>query len=99
LHLGLRAQVKYGLEPWQALQTATLLPARAFGVEKELGTLEPGKLADLAIVAGDPLKDIRDAARVQLVMKNGRLYSVAELMSPFAHGSMGGGAVSGRASR
>ena len=98
LHLGLRAQVKYGLEPWQALQTATLLPARAFGVEKDLGTLEAGKLADLAIVAGDPLHDIKDAANVQFVMKNGKLYSVPELMAPFAHGSPEGGAVSGRAS-
>src|SRR5262249_3516155 len=80
LHLGLRAQVKYGLEPWRALQTATLLPARAFGVEKDLGTLEPGKLADLAIVKGDPLQDIKDAANVQSVMKDGKLYTVAELM-------------------
>jgi hypothetical protein len=98
LHLGLRAQVKYGLQPWQALQTATLLPAKAFGVEKELGTLEVGKLADLAIVAGDPLHDIKDAANVQFVMKNGRLYSIAELMAPFAHGAAEGGTVSGRAS-
>jgi hypothetical protein len=98
LHLGLRAQVKYGLEPWQALQTATLLPARAFGVEKDLGTLEPGKLADLAMVAGDPLHEIKDAANVQYVMKNGKLYSVAELMAPFVHGSPEAGAVSGRAS-
>jgi len=85
LHLGLRAQVKYGLEPWRALQTATLLPAKAFGVEKDLGTLEVGKLADLAIVNGDPLKDIKDAANVQFVMKDGKLYSVAELMAPFSH--------------
>ncbi len=85
LHLGLRAQVKYGLEPWRALQTATLLPAKAFGVEKDLGTLEPGKLADLAIVRGDPLQDIKDAANVQYVMKEGKLYSVADLMAPFAH--------------
>jgi Tol biopolymer transport system component len=84
LHLGLRAQVKYGLEPWRALQTATLLPAKAFGVEKDLGTLEPGKLADLAIVQGDPLRDIKDAANVQFVMKDGKLYSIAELMAPFA---------------
>ena len=56
LHLGLRAQVKYGLEPWRALPTAMLLPAKAFGVEKDLGTLEVGKLAELAIVNGDPLR-------------------------------------------
>jgi imidazolonepropionase-like amidohydrolase len=85
LHLNLRAQVKFGLEPWQALQTATLFPARAFGVAKDLGTLEPGKIADLAIVSGDPLHDIKDAANVQFVMKSGKLYSVSELMAPFAH--------------
>lgn len=85
LHLGLRAQVKYGLKPWQALQTATLFPAKAFGVTADLGTLEPGKLADLVLVSGDPLTDIKDAANVQSVMKSGRLYSVAELMSPFSH--------------
>ena len=83
LHLGLRAQVKYGLEPWQALQTATLFPAKTFGLEKDLGTVEPGKLADLAIVAGDPLKDIKAAANVKLVVKDGRVYSVEELMAPF----------------
>jgi hypothetical protein len=83
LHLGLRAQVKYGLKPWQALQTATLFPARAFGVEKDLGSIEPGKLADLAIVAGDPLQDIKAAANVKLVVKDGLVYSVEELLAPF----------------
>ena len=83
LHLGLRAQVKYGLEPWQALQTATLFPARAFGLEKDLGTIEPGKLADLAIVAGDPLKDIKAAASVKYVVKDGRVYTVEDLLAPF----------------
>jgi Tol biopolymer transport system component len=85
LHLNLRAQVKYGLEPWQALQTATLLPARAFGVENVLGTLTPGKLADLVIVNGDPLHNIKDAANVQFVMKGGHLYSIDELVAPFSH--------------
>jgi hypothetical protein len=83
LHLNLRAQVKFGMEPWQALQTATLLPARVFGVERELGTLEPGKLADLVMVSGDPLHNIRDVANVKSVMKNGKLYSVEELVAPF----------------
>ncbi len=95
LHLGLRAQVKFGLQPWQALQTATLLPAKAFGVEKDLGTLESGKLADLAIVAGDPLQDIKAAANVQYVMKDGRLFSVEELMAPFEHGGLDGATISG----
>ena len=84
LHLNLRAQVKFGLEPWQALQTATLLPAEAFGVASDLGTIEPGKLADLVLVSGDPLRDIKYAANVHSVMKNGRLYSVSDLTMPFA---------------
>ncbi len=85
LHLNLRAQTKYGIEPWRALQTATLLPAKAFGVDKDLGTLEPGKLADLVLVSGNPLSDIKAAANVQFVMKGGRLYSIAELTAPFPH--------------
>jgi Tol biopolymer transport system component len=85
LHLNLRAQVKYGLQPWQALQTATLLPARTFGVADDLGTVEPGKLADLALIAGNPLSNIKDLANVQSVMKGGILYTVSDLMAPFAH--------------
>jgi Tol biopolymer transport system component len=83
LHLNLRAQVKYGLENWKALQTATLLPARRIGVEKDLGTVQEGKLADLAFIKGDPLREIKDLANVAGVMKNGRYYSVEELMEPF----------------
>ena len=83
-HLGLRAEVKFGIQPWEALQTATLLPAKAYGYGKDLGSLEAGKLADLVIVSGDPLRDIKDAANVQRVMVDGRLYSTAELMAPFA---------------
>jgi Tol biopolymer transport system component len=89
LHLNLRAQVKFGLPPWQALETATILPAKAFGLSKDLGTLEPGKLADLIIVKGDPLEDIDAAADVQCVMENGYLRSVAEVMAPFVKSSIG----------
>jgi len=84
LHLNLRAQVKLGgLAPWQALQTATKHTAEAVGVGKDLGTVEAGKLADLAFIAGDPLTDIKDLDNVAAVMKNGRLYTIAELMAPF----------------
>lgn len=90
LHLNLRAQVKYGhLEPWQALETATSLPAKAYGLTKDLGTLEPGKLADLIIVGGDPLKNIDDVAKVQCVAKNGKLESVSSIMAPFAKSTTG----------
>ncbi|WP_263385107.1 amidohydrolase family protein [Granulicella arctica] len=89
LHLNLRAQVKYGRAPWQALETATSLPAKAYGLDKDLGTLEPGHLADLIIVSGDPLKNIEDAARVQCVMKNGLLLSVGSIMAPFASSTIG----------
>jgi len=90
LHVNLRAQVKYGhLEPWQALETATSLPAKAYGLTKDLGTLEPGKLADLIIVSGDPLKNIDDVAKVQCVAKNGKLESVASIMAPFAKSTAG----------
>lgn len=84
LHLNLRAQVRFGLAPWQALQTATLLPAKAFGVMADLGTLEPGKLADMALINGDPLTNIKDLANVDSVMKNGKLYRVSDLMKPFS---------------
>jgi len=84
LHLNLRAQVRFGMQPWQSLETATYLPAKAFGLDKDLGTLSPGKLADLIITSGDPLTNIDDAARVQCVMHNGILESVATIAAPFA---------------
>jgi Tol biopolymer transport system component/imidazolonepropionase-like amidohydrolase len=93
LHLNLRAQVKYGRAPWQALETATSIPAKALGISKDLGTLEPGKLADLVIVTGDPLKNINDAAAVQCVMVNGVLRSVGSVMSPFVKGNSIGNTV------
>ena len=93
LHLNLRAQVKFGLAPWQALETATILPAKALGLSKDLGTLEPGKLADLILVEGDPLKDIKAVANVQCVMQNGVLRSVGSIMVPFVTGNTTGDAV------
>ena len=88
LHFNLRSQVHFGLAPYEALQTATLLPARVFGVERDLGTVEPGKLADLAFIAGNPLQNIAELANVDSVMKNGRLYTITELLAPFTPAGM-----------
>ncbi len=82
-HLGLRAEVKFGMKPWEALQTVTLLPAKTLGYGKDLGSLEAGKLADLVIVDRDPLRDIKDAANTKAVMVDGRAYSTKDLMTPY----------------
>jgi hypothetical protein len=84
LHVNLRSQVHFGLAPYEALQTATRLPATVFAVSDDLGTLETGKLADIAFIDGNPLANIADLANVHSVMKNGRLYTMEELLAPFA---------------
>jgi hypothetical protein len=57
---------------------------RGDGVEHDLGTVERGKVADLCLVRGNPLQDIHDAINVEMVMKNGRLFTVDELIEPYA---------------
>jgi len=72
----LECLVKAGMSPMQALQAATGWAAECLGQEAELGTVEPGKLADLFVVAGDPLADIallRDPQRIALVIKDGEI--------------------------
>ena len=67
--------VKAGATPWQALQAATRHAAELCGVGEDLGTVEPGKLADLIVVAADPLDDITNLRRLLLVLKAGRIVS------------------------
>ena len=71
-----------GISPFHALQSATLWAAESAGVDKDLGSVESGKLADLVIVDGDPLKSIRDAMNVRTVISNGFVYRVEQLLQP-----------------
>lgn len=63
-----------GMTPMNALKTATILGAEALGLDKELGSIETGKLADLVIMESNPLENIRNTNSITHVMKNGRLY-------------------------
>ncbi len=64
--------VESGLTPMEAIVAGTLENARYFRIEDRLGSVEPGKLADLVLVEGDPLKDIANMRRIKRVMLNGR---------------------------
>ena len=79
LHDELELLVRSGLTPFQALQTATTNPAKYFGRESELGTIEIGKLADLVLLDADPLADIRNTTKINAVVSNGRVLSRQEL--------------------
>lgn len=80
VHRELHVMVLAGLPPAAALRTATVNAARALGVEDELGTIEVGKLADLVVLRGDPLDDIRNTRDPRLVIKGGEIYDPGELL-------------------
>ncbi len=63
-----------GLTPLEALRAATLRGARYLGLDKDIGSLEPGKLADLVVLQKNPLTDIRNSESVRYTMVNGRIY-------------------------
>ena len=69
-----RYYVDYGMTPMQAIRSATALGAEMLGWSDRLGTVEPGKLADLVAVAGDPLANIGELEHVRFVMKEGVVY-------------------------
>jgi hypothetical protein len=80
LHHELELLVESGLSPEQALRAATLTAAEVLGKDKELGSVEPGKLADMVIVEADPLADIRNANKIELVIKGGKQYRPRDLV-------------------
>jgi len=77
LHEELALLVSGGMAPFDALRSATLEPARYFGMLDSLGTIAPGKLADLLLLDANPLQDIRNTRRISAVVANGRLYAGA----------------------
>jgi len=77
--------VRGGMTPLQALQAATIVPARSLGMDREIGSLEVGKLADMVILDGDPLENIRNTERVDTVVLGGRAYD-ADTMNEIVTG-------------
>jgi imidazolonepropionase-like amidohydrolase len=71
--------VQGGFSPWEALRAATIDGARYIGMDRHIGSLERGKLADLVVIDGNPLEDIRRSEFVRSTMINGRLYEAATM--------------------
>jgi imidazolonepropionase-like amidohydrolase len=79
LHEELVRLVEAGLTPLEALQAATLNPTRVLKMANTLGSIEPGKLADLVLLDANPLEDIRNTQKIRAVVADGRLYRRADL--------------------
>src|SRR6185503_18459652 len=69
-----------GLTPIEVLRTATIVSAEAKGAGADLGSIEPGKLADISFIDGDPLTRIKDLRRVRRVIKGGEVFDVETLL-------------------
>jgi imidazolonepropionase-like amidohydrolase len=80
VHREMHALNKSGIPAADVLRIATINGARALGVSDRLGTLEEGKLADLVMLSGNPLEDIRNTRHVRLVVKNGVVHDAHELL-------------------
>ncbi len=80
LHVEIWNYVESGLSNFKALQTSTINAAKALNVDKDLGSLEVGKIANISIVEGNPLENIRDTQRVKYVLVNGKTYTIEELL-------------------
>jgi len=79
LHDELALMVEGGLSPLEALQTATLNPARFLGKLDDLGMIEKGKLADLVILDANPLEDIHNTTKINAVIAQGKLFDRTDL--------------------
>lgn len=79
LHDELAMFVRAGLSPMEALRTATYNPAKFFGIQDSLGTIEQGKVADLVLLEANPLEDIRNTQNIAAVVIGGKILKKAEL--------------------
>ena len=79
LHREMELYVQAGFTPMEAIQAATIVSARAMGLDKESGTVESGKRGDLILVNGNPLEDIHQLRSVEYVITNGTMFHTAEL--------------------
>jgi imidazolonepropionase-like amidohydrolase len=79
LHDELANFVEAGFTPMESLQTATSNPARFFTIDKDYGSVEPGKIADLVLLSANPLDNIRNTQRISAVFANGRLFDRSAL--------------------
>ncbi len=79
LHEELQRFVAAGFTPLEALQTATINPARFFGIEDQAGTVETGKFADLVLLSANPLEDIANTQKIAAVLVNGQYFRRADL--------------------
>jgi imidazolonepropionase-like amidohydrolase len=79
LHRELELYVKAGMTPLEAIQAATITPARVMKLDNEVGTIEVGRRADLIVLDANPLDNISNIRKVRLVMTQGRLFDCAKL--------------------
>jgi imidazolonepropionase-like amidohydrolase len=79
LHREIELYVRAGFTPLEAIQAASIVPARAMGLDKDTGTIEVGKRADMILTNGNPLDDIHNIRKVETVITNGKMYRTTPL--------------------
>jgi len=77
LHHELELYVRAGIPPSEVLRMATLTPALVMGVNKDRGVIAAGKLADMVLIDGDPIQNIRAINKITTVIKSGKVYDPA----------------------